>query len=482
MAAGGLSITEQWIRDKLQLQHRCLADVRSLSLPGSYDTGKICRLGNSLKNFVRLKSLDLSHNALDSVQGLLHLNLLEKLSLYYNRISSLEDVLSLRSLQNLQELDLRLNPVMQKHPYYRLYLVHAISKLRKLDDCAVRDRERKAAVMHFSEESAQPPTQSTNLFTEEKEKRSSEARVASVKKMMMMKLSLREGNEETVLNQKCTADGSGVATREDSLFTESEPLRLAVTNRRGTAHRRPSLRSHDAPRVTFLDPYVIRHSPEHLGESAKHSRSRKQAESNFTPHPSSKNTAGEGFQALIDGRIDVKAHQSISGDRNPVLHPPRLTHRSSEDGGDPQRPPIKPNRGERLCKGAYRKPLELLLGLVDEFWAGKKENHNSRHFFMQAVQILCLMEQEVVRGEEEIKTLREKVQTLQNQAELQKRQHQSEVHSLSEQIQRAHGSVEQLDEQLRSILEENVSLQKQLIRLEQNLLSERLREMSSTGE
>ncbi|XP_066499032.1 centrosomal protein of 72 kDa isoform X3 [Hoplias malabaricus] len=270
---------------------------------------------------------------------------------------------------------------MQKHPYYRLYLVHAISKLRKLDDCAVRDRERKAAVMHFSEESAQPPTQSTNLFTEEKEKRSSEARVASVKKMMMMKLSLREGNEETVLNQKCTADGSGVATREDSLFTESEPLRLAVTNRRGTAHRRPSLRSHDAPRVTFLDPYVIRHSPEHLGESAKHSRSRKQAESNFTPHPSSKNTAGEGFQALIDGRIDVKAHQSISGDRNPVLHPPRLTHRSSEDGGDPQRPPIKPNRGERLCKGAYRKPLELLLGLVDEFWAGKKENHNSRHFF-----------------------------------------------------------------------------------------------------
>uniref|UniRef100_A0A8B9JBG8 Centrosomal protein of 72 kDa n=1 Tax=Astyanax mexicanus TaxID=7994 RepID=A0A8B9JBG8_ASTMX len=253
MAADSVSVTEQWIREKLSLQHRCLADVRSLSLPGSgYETGKICHLGISLKNFVRLKSLDLSYNVLDSVQGIVHLKLLEKLNLYYNRISSLEEVLTLCRLQNLQELDLRLNPVVQKHPHYRLYLVHAISKLRKLDDCAVRDRERRAALMHFSVESALEP------------------------------------------------------------------------------------------------------------------------------------------------------------------------------------------------------------------------DH------MHAVRILCMMEQEVVGGEEEMEALKQKIQTLNSRAELQQKHHQSEIQSLTNQLQRAHASIQQLDEQLRSVLEENVSLQKQLIRLEQKLLSDHL--------
>lgn len=36
---------------------------------------------------------------------------------------------------------------------------------------------------------------------------------------------------------------------------------------------------------------------------------------------------------------------------------------------------------------------------------------------------------------------------------------------------------EHLDQELRNVLEENVSLQKQLIRLEQQLLSDKLREM-----
>lgn len=42
-------------------------DVRSLSLPGTYEE-KIGHLGNALNNFVRLKSLDLSCNALVSVE------------------------------------------------------------------------------------------------------------------------------------------------------------------------------------------------------------------------------------------------------------------------------------------------------------------------------------------------------------------------------------------------------------------------------
>uniref|UniRef100_A0A3B4BWK4 Centrosomal protein of 72 kDa n=1 Tax=Pygocentrus nattereri TaxID=42514 RepID=A0A3B4BWK4_PYGNA len=380
MAADSLSITEQWIREKLSLQHSCLADVRSLSLPGSYETGKICHLGISLKNFIRLKSLDLSHNALESVQGIVHLKLLEKLNLYYNRLWSLEDVLALRRLQNLEELDLRLNPVVQKQPYYRLYLVHTISKLRKLDDFPVRDRERKAALMHFSVESAVKPSQKSQVFTKEKENRSSDHRIASVNKMMMRKLSLREGNEETVLNHKFSEDRN-TEVQEDS------PLAEEKTRREST------------------------HSPGSLRKI-----------------------------------IVFNLYSSI------ILF--------------------------IVCwfysQGAYKKPMELLLSLVDEYWAGKKKNYNTKHFFMQAVRILCMMEQEVVSGEEEMKALREKIQTLNTQAELQKRQHQSEIQSLSEQLQRAYGSAEQLDEQLRSVLEENVSLQKQLIRLEQKLLSDQI--------
>ena len=43
-----------------------LDDVRTLCLPGNIE-GKISHLGISLKNFVRLKTLDLSYNALTSV-------------------------------------------------------------------------------------------------------------------------------------------------------------------------------------------------------------------------------------------------------------------------------------------------------------------------------------------------------------------------------------------------------------------------------
>ena len=55
--------------------------VRSLSLPGSYGD-KITHLGRSLLAFTRLKHLDLSRNAIESLQGLDHLKQLETLNLY----------------------------------------------------------------------------------------------------------------------------------------------------------------------------------------------------------------------------------------------------------------------------------------------------------------------------------------------------------------------------------------------------------------
>ncbi|MEQ2245564.1 Centrosomal protein of 72 kDa [Ilyodon furcidens] len=61
------TLTEQWIRDRLQLKHPFLGDVRTLSLPGTHEE-KIRHLGKALNNFVRLKSLDLSYNAIVSVE------------------------------------------------------------------------------------------------------------------------------------------------------------------------------------------------------------------------------------------------------------------------------------------------------------------------------------------------------------------------------------------------------------------------------
>ncbi|XP_060717602.1 centrosomal protein of 72 kDa isoform X2 [Tachysurus vachellii] len=450
-----LSLTEQWIRERLKLQHQCLADVRSLRLPGTYETGKIGHLGISLKNFVHLKSLDLSHNALVSVEGILHLRLLENLNLYYNRISSLQDVLSLGSLQNLKELDLRLNPVVKKHPYYRLNLVQAISKLRKLDDCVVRDRERKAALMHFSAESGVESSERSPLSKMEISN-SSDPRIASVNKMMMMmsKLMLREGNEETVLNRNF--DGKNRTLTQDDHVKESSKADSAHLQE--THHPVGHCPRKDAPRVTFVEPSVKRCT------SCNLTPIRTQAESYFTPHPSSKIASTQGADhegCLLKDFSERK------------LHPPRLNteHRSSYDG-EPKGRSRAPERARKSCKGAYRKPMELLLSLVDEYWSGEMKDHSTKHFFMHAVRILCMMEQEVSNGESVMAAQREKIHTLSDQLDLRTR----EQKRLTEQLKQAHGNIEHLHQELRNVLEENVSLQKQLIRLEQQILSDKMRD------
>lgn len=56
-------------------------DVKALTLPGTYHE-KITHLGTSLQGFTRLKTLDLSRNGLQSLSGLSHLRVLEKLNLY----------------------------------------------------------------------------------------------------------------------------------------------------------------------------------------------------------------------------------------------------------------------------------------------------------------------------------------------------------------------------------------------------------------
>ncbi|KAK7114531.1 centrosomal protein of 72 kDa-like isoform X2 [Littorina saxatilis] len=148
-----LTLTEDIVRSRVNLTHDNLEDVKSLALPGTYHE-KIISLGDALRKFSRLKALDLSRNALETVEGIENLDLLEKLNLYYNNISDLGELKRLKHTPNLRELDLRLNPVTRSEPDYRLYLIHMLPHLQKLDDRGVRDRERQAALTHFSSSQA----------------------------------------------------------------------------------------------------------------------------------------------------------------------------------------------------------------------------------------------------------------------------------------------------------------------------------------
>ncbi|XP_074170841.1 leucine-rich repeat-containing protein 36 isoform X3 [Rhinolophus sinicus] len=124
--------------------------VESLSLQGSY-AGKIHSIGDAFRNFKNLRSLDLSRNLITSLKGIQYLCSLQDLNLYYNNIPSLVEVSRLQPLPFLKELDLRLNPVVRKDTDYRLFAVYTLQTLEKLDDRAVRESERKAAKLHFSQ-------------------------------------------------------------------------------------------------------------------------------------------------------------------------------------------------------------------------------------------------------------------------------------------------------------------------------------------
>ncbi|GAA6080687.1 centrosomal protein of 72 kDa isoform X1, partial [Tachysurus ichikawai] len=316
-------------------------------------------------------------------------------------------------------------------------------------DCVVRDRERKAALMHFSAELGVESSERSPLSKMEISNRSSDPRIASVNKMMMSKLLLREGNEETVLNHNF--DGKNRTLTQDHV---EESSKADSAHLQETHHPVGLYPRKDAPRVTFVEPSVKRCTSSNLTPI------RTQAESYFTPHPSSKIASMQGDDhegCLLKDFSERK------------LHPPRLNteHRSSYDGE-----PKGPERARKSCKGTYRKPMELLLSLVDEYWSGEMKDHSTKHFFMHAVRILCMMEQEVANGESLMAAQREKIHTLSDQLDLRKR----EQKRLTEQLKQAHGNIEHLHQELRNVLEENVSLQKQLIRLEQQILSDKLRD------
>ncbi|XP_074844028.1 centrosomal protein of 72 kDa isoform X2 [Carettochelys insculpta] len=214
------------------------ADVRSLSLPGTYHE-KITHLGHSLKNFTRLKSLDLSRNALVSLEGIQHLIFLEKLNLYYNHISSLSEIFRLHSLAALRDVDLRLNPVVKNESDYRLFVVHMLPNLRRLDDRPVRDSERKASLLHFTTDHAFGLKDSSPTTKVDEIERSGQPRVAYINSMSR-KCSVMDEEDEAVLNliTKCEWD-------------LSKPLRIT-----GSAKKDPQVEFHSLQSIRNIEDNV----------------------------------------------------------------------------------------------------------------------------------------------------------------------------------------------------------------------------------
>nr|XP_020468471.1 centrosomal protein of 72 kDa isoform X1 [Monopterus albus] len=481
------TITEKWIRDRLQLKYPYLGDVRSLSLTGTSEE-KIRRLGNALNNFVRLKSLDLSYNALISVEGVQHLKLLERLILYYNCIPSLEEVKVLFELPALRELDLRLNPLTKSCPKYRLYVVHAIPSLRKLDSCSVRDTERKVAIMQFASDSV--PQQKSFPLNQSENLRSSQSRLALVDRLTKRHSLLKDTND-IVLNQSemlfdsvhkeaedlaldsrkdesedCTEQKSSTPKQESAKSILGYPskrydnAKSKVSHMKEASHKKrsASLKVTERPKVSF-SPFVEPGQQTHFPRQTRHV-----AKGHFTPNPD---------QSRPHSFINIRPPSprrpalDLSDPSNPILHPPRLTYSTfnKTEGGS-----SLPQQAEKKRKGSYRKPLEMLLNLVDKHWGGERPLHHNNNFLSQAAQILSMMESDISKREAEVRTLRRETDALNLRAAAQQEEHKAEVHNLSAQLEVALSETGKLKEQLRIVLEENVTLQKQLMKLERQYL------------
>ncbi|KAK7886404.1 hypothetical protein WMY93_026025 [Mugilogobius chulae] len=494
MAAELIILSEQWIRDKLQLTHPCLGDVRSLSLPGTYEQ-KIQHLGSGLLSFIRLKSLDLSCNALVSIEGVQHLKTLERLILYYNAIPSLEELEVLYELPSLRELDVRLNPLTKIDPQYRPYIVHAMPKLRKLDGCPVRETDRKVGIMKFSSDDL---PQKKNVCVKESpvkespDKRTSSQRLALVDRICQ-RLSINKDSDDIVLNFATNFDDQNetYVHQEDKQkqrnFTEqrsSTPkldiaksiLRHTIIGEYKEKSNMPQEKSKqnnetvskvtERPKVSF-GPYIEKTKPlfEKLKiKDSKHTR--RQAKGHFTPNPDQIVHPDSCFSE-IRPPSPCRLGANLSNPANPILHPPRLTyssiHKRDEESSALQQ------EGKKK-KGGYRKPLEMLLNLVDKHWRGERSLHQNNNFLSQAVQILSLMESSISSREAEIKNLRQQIDSLNSKATAKEEQHKTEIQTVSSQLDEAHATIGKLNEQLRIVLEENVSLQRQLIKLEKQYL------------
>ncbi|XP_072860016.2 centrosomal protein of 72 kDa isoform X1 [Pogona vitticeps] len=499
-------------------QYIISADVRSLSLPGNYHK-KITHLGDSLKNFICLKSLDLSRNVLTTLEGLEHLTYLEKLNLYFNDISSLSEVFRLHSLTALKDVDLRLNPVVKNESDYRLFVVHMLPNLRKLDDRPVRDSERKASLLHFTTDHAYKFKNSSSVLKESETGRSVHPRAKYISAMSKKCLAMDE-DDEAVLNfiAKCSWD------------VHKPP---GIT---GSSKRNPAVEFHDLNSIHKVEESIRRHQKSEvshpqfvlLTKKCKNAVSEnenmlkmKETDKDYRRLPDSPvlpdahSAFSQGHekrkigvrvaflgtkqQELLKRNANLKFPDDTEADEvmttyadfTPHPVPPDVnellnslkTARHNQEEPDSEDQRLNGKGGipqgtiqladKMLCKAG---PMERLLDLVDIHWNGHKSLHHNKKFLSQAETILSGIQKSVPANQkkkstsenQQLNNLLLEKDTLQKQLVEQEEKYSAMINSLKSDLDNSKKEMDILKEQLDNLLKENAALKVQNSKVEQN--------------
>ncbi|XP_070102251.1 centrosomal protein of 72 kDa isoform X6 [Equus caballus] len=467
MAPAGprLVLCEEKIREKSGLApHRDLAELRSLSIPGTYQE-KITHLGNSLMSLTGLKSLDLSRNSLVSLEGIEYLTTLESLSLYYNCVSSLAEVFRLHCLPELLDVDFRLNPVVKNESDYRLFVVHMLPKLRQLDDRPVRESERKASWLHFASEESLSSKQSFLDVSSVGRPCHSRARCtdSSAKKCLVM-----DADDEAVLN----------------LIAECE---WGLSNPPGSKSSSQKERETDLP--SSQDSADIEDS----ASSSQKSSLLTQKVFNPLPAPEKyrkRRMPGGKFQALAD-QACLSCLERASGPSSPQesLGRPNISEGGSERAFshvEEQRPRGMSSNRELSPESRSAVPpgkktaleaalLEALLDLVDRYWSGCKSLRGNEAFLAQARHILSSAQEFTATQDnstivnEEISYLTLENKSLQKHLAEQQQQHSVKMSEVESELSSTRKEMDDLQQHLDKSLEENSSLKSLLFSMKKEV-------------
>ncbi|XP_039698786.1 centrosomal protein of 72 kDa isoform X3 [Pteropus medius] len=511
-----LPLSEEKIREKSGLApHRDLAELRSLSIPGTYQE-KITHLGNSLMSLTGLKSLDLSRNSLVSLEGIQYLAALESLNLYYNCISLLAEVFRLHSLKELADVDFRLNPVVKNEPDYRLFVVRLLPKLRQLDDRPVRESERKASWLHFASEESLDSTQRFLAVRRVGRPCPSRAKCTdpSAKKCLVM-----DADDEAVLNliaecewglsnppgsssqKERESDFHGPQESRHPLSPQSAQHQCGDSVKRGREQRRGSSRgcvpepwppgqhhgqqpgdqpgAHHAPGPHV---HLIPHPGSTDGEDSSPSsqKSSLSVQTVLTPLPAAekcrkRRLPGGRLQAPVDRAWPSGLGESLSGPSSTAGSSRRDSSRSEASWPEEQGPrragsarEVSPKLQSAVPPGKQASLevalLEALLDLVDRYWSGCKSLHSNEVFLAQARHILSSVEELTATQDssttvnEEISYLALENKSLQNRLADQQQQYSLKIHEVVSDLEHARKEMDDLRQQLDRSSEENSGL------------------------
>ncbi|XP_032872459.1 centrosomal protein of 72 kDa isoform X5 [Amblyraja radiata] len=525
--AMALRATEEWVKRRLSLEEERLADVRSLFLPGSCEE-KITHLGKSLKNFTRLKILDLSRNSLISLEGIQHLVHLEKLNLYYNNIAVLKDIFLLRNLGALTELDLRLNPVAKNEPDYRLFIVHMLPNLRTLDDRPVRDSERKAALMNFRTDQAHEFHEYTAQEAENVRPRHPRAEFTG---SLGKKYSELDKDDEAVLNliAKCNLDMNVPARITGSVkcIPEAELRSLQGIHKIDDARSQESMArntSHatrswpvsaskgvmNPQRKSSVECQAVNEGSMRNHSAAQHQLPRSIASCTSTgamlssvmneekqreqDQPTRMAYSHPTAVLKLHGGQPTTAPTSTASLHNQVdeTHVRRLSVSPRSYGSDRRYSDANNRCYERIqsipCEALasecpaidqnFFNPnlMKNLLDLVDRYWNGFKSLHCNEKFLHQAGKIMSAMQEDMMvkQSSEKIKILQDdtsdlkaEIKSLENCLCQQKQQYTEELQALSMQLTQAQRDTEVMKNHLNQSMDDKNQLQNLLKKVEQ---------------